>query len=75
MSQIAVRLASLPLPSLSNLGLPFVRVARAPVHETVHGNGDVRFVAGYAVAQWLRHCSTNRKVAGSIPDCVTGFFH
>jgi hypothetical protein len=28
----------------------------------------------YAVAQWLRHCATNRKVAGSIPDRVTGFF-
>jgi hypothetical protein len=27
------------------------------------------------VAQWLRHCGTNRKVAGSIPDGVTGFFH
>jgi hypothetical protein len=28
-----------------------------------------------AVAQWLRHCATNRKVAGSIPDGVTGIFH
>jgi hypothetical protein len=27
------------------------------------------------VVQWLRHCATNRKVAGSIPDDVTGFFH
>jgi hypothetical protein len=24
---------------------------------------------------WLRHCATNRKVAGSIPDGVTGMFH
>jgi hypothetical protein len=23
---------------------------------------------GHAVAQWLRHCATNRNVAGSIPD-------
>jgi hypothetical protein len=30
---------------------------------------------GYAVVQWLRHCDTNRKMAGSIPDGVTGFFH
>ena len=29
---------------------------------------------GTAVAQWLRCCATNRKVAGSIPDGVTGFF-
>jgi len=24
---------------------------------------------------WLRHCATDRKVAGSIPDSVTGMFH
>ena len=29
---------------------------------------------GIAVAQWLRCCATNRKVAGSIPDGVIGFF-
>jgi len=27
-----------------------------------------------AVAQWLRCCATNRKVAGSIPASITGFF-
>ena len=27
-----------------------------------------------AVAQWLRCCATNRKVAGSIPPGVIGFF-
>jgi hypothetical protein len=26
------------------------------------------------VAQWLRCCATNWKVAGSIPCCVSGFF-
>jgi len=29
---------------------------------------------GTAVAQWLRCCATNRKVAGSIVGCVSGFF-
>ena len=29
---------------------------------------------GTAVAQWLRCCATNRKVAGLIPDGVSGFF-
>jgi len=29
---------------------------------------------GTAVAQWLRCCSTNRKVTGSIPAGVSGFF-
>jgi len=30
---------------------------------------------GTAVAQWLRCCATNRKVAGSIPAGVIGIFH
>jgi hypothetical protein len=30
---------------------------------------------GTAVAQWLRFCATNRKVAGLIPAGVTGNFH
>ena len=29
---------------------------------------------GTAVAQWLRCCATNLKVAGSIPADVSGFF-
>ena len=40
---------------------------------------DVGYLQGYiiactAVAQWLRCCATNRKVAGSIPASVSGFF-
>ena len=31
-------------------------------------------VVGTSVAQWLRCCATNRKVAGSIPDGVSGYF-
>ena len=31
-------------------------------------------VTGTAVAQWLRCCATNLKVAGSIPAGVSGFF-
>ena len=31
-------------------------------------------VAGTAVAQWLRCCATSRKVGGSIPTGVCGFF-
>ena len=27
------------------------------------------------MVQWLRHCATNRKVVGSIPDGVIGIFH
>ena len=32
-------------------------------------------ISGTTVAQWLRCCATNRKVAGSIPAGVTGIFH
>jgi hypothetical protein len=31
--------------------------------------------AGTAVAQWLRYCATNQKVAGSIPDGVMEIFN
>ena len=31
-------------------------------------------ITGTAVAQWLRCCATNRKVAGSIPTGVSVFF-
>ena len=33
----------------------------------------VWYLINPAVAQWLRCCATNRKVAGSIPDGVSGF--
>ena len=33
------------------------------------------FLIKSVVAQWLRRCATNRKVAGSIPDDVIGIFH
>jgi hypothetical protein len=35
----------------------------------------VRSIGPLMVAQWLRYCATNRKVAGSIPDGITGIFH
>jgi len=37
-------------------------------------SGAQRLIRGTAVAQWLRCCATNRKVAGSIPVGVSGFF-
>ena len=35
---------------------------------------DYSKVWGTRWRTWLRHCATNRKVAGSIPDEVTGIF-
>ena len=34
----------------------------------------ILLIVGTAVAQWLRCCVTNRKVTGSIPPGVSGFF-
>jgi len=36
--------------------------------------GPTHCKLGTAVAQWFRCCATNRKVAGSIPAGVIGFF-
>jgi hypothetical protein len=33
------------------------------------------FPRGTRWRSWLRHLDTNRNVAGSIPDVVTGIFH
>jgi hypothetical protein len=33
------------------------------------------FQRGMCLHSWLRHCTTSRKVAGSIPDDVIGIFH
>ena len=60
-------------------------VGIVPENNNSHANGRQNFkypfysratvCAGTAVAQWLRCCATNRKVAGSIPAGVTGIFH
>jgi len=34
----------------------------------------VSYIFDVAVAQWLRCCATNQKVAGSIPDVVIEYF-
>jgi hypothetical protein len=42
-----------------------------PINNThIHQKGGLLMVA-----QWLRYCATNRKVAGSIPDGVIEIFH
>jgi hypothetical protein len=33
------------------------------------------FIGGTRWRSWLSYCVTNRKVAGSNPDVVIGFFH
>jgi len=49
----------------------------SPMHRPPLPSGNVlgtHFCWGTAVAQWLRCCATNRKVTGSIPAGVIGFF-
>jgi hypothetical protein len=45
------------------------------VHTCIFIKKNYELYWGTAVAQWLRYCATLRKVAGSIPDGVTGIFH
>ena len=33
------------------------------------------WTAGHRASSWLRNCAANQKMAGSIPDGVTGIFH
>ena len=40
------------------------------VKHTFFNKLAVRVCLGTSVAQWLKWCATNRKVAGSIPDGV-----
>jgi hypothetical protein len=37
-------------------------------HLPTENSPGTHFCWGTAVAQWLRYCATNQKVAGSIPD-------
>jgi hypothetical protein len=37
--------------------------------------GNILNFLGTALAQWLRYCTTNQKVANSLPDGVIGSFH
>jgi hypothetical protein len=36
---------------------------------------NITLLKGTRWSSWLRHCATSRKIAGSIPDGVTGIFH
>jgi len=64
------------LPSLLSFYLPFFLpssdlhyIKRRIYSHTYSLDWDTRW------RSWLRHCATNRKVAGSIPDGVIGIFH
>jgi len=60
--------------SLQNLVLQQI-VGRAFLFHICRISCPILLTMGTAVAQWLRCCATNRKVAGSIPAGVIGIFH
>jgi hypothetical protein len=49
-----------------NLGSSFCPAVKSTVEDE---NGGTRW------RSWLRHCATNRRVAGSVPDGAIGLFH
>ena len=55
--------------------LDFVKLHSSVSISPLHELHKIVPWAGTAVAQWLRWCATNRKVAGSIPDGVIGPIH
>jgi len=64
-----------PLPLWWNLG---TLTSWNPLSHSSPCNGTALLfiiISGTAIAQWLRCCATNRKVAGSIPAGVIGIFH
>ena len=82
------RVASGPIVGLVRMSqngiAPTVPLARGQRYNCGRSNHSLRILAdivriilaigGTAVAQWLRCSATNRKVAGSIPTSVSGFF-
>jgi hypothetical protein len=63
------------LPHLDNLCMSVLRRNMPSLTVTPTLKTSTAGNRGTAVAQWLGCCATNRKVAGSIPDGVTGIFH
>jgi len=61
-------------PSSFILLILVFKCLRTSFHHVKLHNSSFHIVPETAVAQWLRCCATNRKVAGSIPD-VSGFFN
>ena len=52
-----------------------LKTKKVTQHPSVTILYTVHNLQGTAVAQWLRCCATNRKVACSIPDGVIGIFN
>jgi hypothetical protein len=46
-----------------------------PANHTVQNVIVLKECRGTRWRSWLRYCATSRKVAGSIPNGVTGIFH
>jgi len=45
------------------------------VPELIHADSLILLLVALRPTMWLRHWAASQKVAGSIPDGVSGFFH
>ena len=57
------------LKSTTNMGNKNIYIYISEYFGLLYYDGSTRWCS------WLRHCATSRKVAGSTPDGVIGFFH
>jgi hypothetical protein len=69
---ISVRIGTSWHTWIQSLCQIFCRFWNVPIFTLASVLGSDR---GMWWCSWLRHCATRKKVAGSIPDCVTGIFH
>ena len=69
------RLKTVAIPHSTNRFIFSYAVCNFPITQYIVKLLLVYLTTGTALAQWLRCCATNRKVAGSIPESVIGIFH
>ena len=64
-----------PLQLMTKLFQHCIQTFGLPTAEENIYDSHERATGETGVAQWLRCCATNWKVAGSIPDGIIGIFH
>ena len=69
------RRGGMPRDPASYLKVPGHIIGLEAVGLTEYLGGFTHLHWGTRWRSWLKHCSTRRKVAGSIPDGVIGIFH
>jgi len=60
---------------VGKISCDLAKVCECLNHEVLHIKLYLYAIKGTTVAQWLRCCATNQKIAGSILDGIIGIFH